>query len=135
MGGMVERIESDGKLIALIIRGTAIPQKTVFATTPESEMQTGLIVFPAGASVAPHRHPSRPRAISTTSELILVRKGRCEVDMFAEDRRLVATRELGKDDLVLLLGCGHGFRMLEDTVLLEVKQGPYSGAADKELLT
>jgi hypothetical protein len=26
---------------------------------------------------------------------------------------------------------GHGFRMLEDTVLLEVKQGPYGGQAEK----
>jgi hypothetical protein len=27
---------------------------------------------------------------------------------------------------------GHGFRVLEDTVLLEIKQGPYPGGAEKE---
>jgi hypothetical protein len=35
-------------------------------------------------------------------------------------------------DVVVLLDGGHGFRMLEDTVLLEIKQGPYSGLGEKE---
>ena len=132
---MLERIEWEGKLIAMIVRGNPTPAKTVFVTTPESEMQVGVVVFPAGGSVAPHRHPPKTRSITTTCEMVFVRKGRCELDFYSDDRRLVATRELGKDDLALMLGCGHGFRMLDDTVLLEVKQGPYGGAGEKELLT
>ena len=45
---------------------------------------------------------------------------------------LIATRELATGDVMLMVGGGHGFRMLEDTVLLEVKQGPYTGVAEKE---
>ena len=45
---------------------------------------------------------------------------------------LVATRELLPGDIMLMVGGGHGFRMLEDTVLLEVKQGPYTGLDEKE---
>ena len=33
---------------------------------------------------------------------------------------------------MLMVGGGHGFRMLEDTVFLEVKQGPYTGLDEKE---
>jgi len=32
-----------------------------------------------------------------------------------------------------MVGGGHGFQIKEDTVLLEIKQGPYLGADDKEL--
>jgi hypothetical protein len=54
------------------------------------------------------------------------------MDIYDDDRRLVATRELRKGDIMLMVGGGHGFRMLEDTVLLEVKQGPYTGLDEKE---
>ena len=58
--------------------------------------------------------------------MIRVRDGSCEVDLYDESRMLVATRELTQGDVVLLVSGGHGFRMLEDTTLLEVKQGASS---------
>ena len=43
----------------------------------------------------------------------------------------VATREITAGDVVLLIGGGHGFRMLENTLFLELKQGPYLGVDEK----
>ena len=54
------------------------------------------------------------------------------MDLYDEERRHVATRELRAGDVILIAAGGHGFRMLEDTVLLEVKQGPYVGLDEKE---
>ena len=59
-------------------------------------------------------------------------KGRCLIDIFNDDHELLATRELFPGDLMLMVGGGHGFRMSEDTVLLEVKQGPYTGIDEKQ---
>jgi hypothetical protein len=67
-----------------------------------------------------------------TQEVIIVRSGRCEIDLYDSDRRHVATRELDTGDVIIIASGGHGFRMLEDTVLLEVKQGPYTGLDEKE---
>ena len=64
--------------------------------------------------------------------MLLVRRGRCEMDVYNEDHELVATRELRAGDLALMIAGGHGFRMQEDTVFLEVKQGPYTGLDEKE---
>jgi hypothetical protein len=61
-----------------------------------------------------------------------VRSGRCEIDLYDTRRRLVATETLERDDVILLVEGGHGLRMASDTVLLEVKQGPYTGLAEKE---
>ena len=60
-----------------------------------------------------------------------MRQGRCILDLYGEDRVLLTSRELVAGDAVLLIEGGHGFRMLEDTVLFEVKQGPYGGVAEK----
>jgi uncharacterized protein YjlB len=68
-----------------------------------------------------------------TGEVLLVRRGRCVVDLYDGDGDVVASRELVRGDVILLTGSGgHAFRMQEDTVLLEVKQGPYTGLAEKE---
>ena len=67
-----------------------------------------------------------------TSEVLILLRGRCEMDVYNDQRELVATRELRQGDLMLMVGGGHGFRMQEDTVFLEVKQGPYTGLDEKE---
>jgi hypothetical protein len=72
------------------------------------------------------------REVHGTSECIVVRKGSCLIDIYDRHKQMLCTRELSTGDIVLLLGGGHGFRMTEDTVLFEVKQGPYVGMADKE---
>jgi hypothetical protein len=33
--------------------------------------------------------------------------------------------------VIVLVSGGHGFEMLEETEMIEVKQGPYTGDADK----
>jgi hypothetical protein len=64
--------------------------------------------------------------------VLLFRSGRCEVDIYTDTKQVVATRALAAGDVVVAVSGGHGFRVLEDLVLLEVKQGPYPGVAEKE---
>ncbi len=64
--------------------------------------------------------------------MLIVKRGRCEIDIYNDARELVATRELRQGDVMLMIAGGHGFRMIEDTILLEVKQGPYTGVDEKE---
>ena len=62
----------------------------------------------------------------------MVRKGRCEIDVFDDQKRIVETLQLASGDVMVMVAGGHGFRMLEDTVLLEIKQGPYIGIEEKQ---
>jgi cupin fold WbuC family metalloprotein len=132
---MTEPITWDGNILAYVIRGTVTQEKTVFPTPPDLELQVGFVVYPAGGVIAPHRHIPITRKINRTCEVIVVRKGRCEVDIYNDDRQVIATRELSTGDLIILVSGGHGFRIVEDTVLLEVKQGPYQGLDEKEQLS
>ena len=128
----VEHITADGTCLAMIVRACFLPDKTTFLTPPEYKQQVGLIVYPEGGEIQRHSHRQLHREIVGTSEVLIVRQGCCEVDFYDDDRQLVATRELNEGDLLLMVAGGHGFRMLEDTVLLEVKQGPYTGVEEKE---
>jgi len=129
---MIEQIAWKGKPLAYIIKADTNPEKTTFLTPPELNLQVGYIVHPAGHAVLPHTHRSLERHIVGTSEVLVVRDGLCEVDIYNDDRQLVATRELGVGAIAIFVHGGHGLRFLKDTVLLEVKQGPYQGMDEKE---
>lgn len=129
----IERIVSEGQTLAYIIRAAMSPSSTTFVTPDEFKQQVGFVVYPAGGVVARHMHLPLERHLVGTSEVIVVRKGHCELDVYDDSRTLVATRDLRLGDVMIMVGGGHGFRMLEDTVLLEVKQGPYTGLVEKEL--
>ena len=122
-----------GQPLAYIIRAAEAPSQTTFLTPPDFKQQVGFVVYPAGGVIARHAHLPIERRLSGTSEVIIVRSGRCELDVYDDGRALVATRELRTGDVMLMVGGGHGFRMLEDTILLEVKQGPYTGLQEKVL--
>jgi mannose-6-phosphate isomerase-like protein (cupin superfamily) len=127
-----EIIASDGKPLAYIIRAAVMPDRTTFLTPDDFKQQVGFVVYPAGGEIVRHVHRPLERHLIGTSEVLIVRKGRAEIDVYNDARTLVATRELREGDIMLMVGGGHGFRILEDTVFLEVKQGPYTGVDEKE---
>jgi len=122
----------DGTVLAYFVTVRAMPDQTRFLTPGECNLQVGQVVYRAGGEIARHVHLPLERHIIGTTEVLLVQQGRCEVDVFTQDRQLVTTRELAEGDMVIAVAGGHGFRVLEDLVLLEIKQGPYPGGAEKE---
>lgn len=128
----VERFEWNGRPLAYIIRATYRPAHTSFVTPSELELQLGFVVYPAGAEILRHVHRPIQRHLQVTSEVLVVKSGECWIDIYNDDRQLVASRQLHPGDVMLMVGGGHGFRMTENTVLLEIKQGPYTGIDEKE---
>ncbi len=130
----VEFITSDDKVLAsIIVRADYKPSETSFITGPNLPQQVGFVVYPPGGVIKRHVHKELSRQIVGTSEALMVRQGCLEIDIFDQQRHLLATRELHAGDFVLMVSGGHGFRVLEEAILLEVKLGPYSGPEEKEL--
>jgi hypothetical protein len=127
-----EIIAKDGAELCYIIRDELAPDTTTFVTPPHFKQQVGFVAYPAGGEVQRHLHLPLERHLVGTSEALVVRRGRCILDVYDDAKELVASREVKTGDLVLMVGGGHGFRMLEDTLLLEVKQGPYLECDEKE---
>jgi len=128
----VEEIRARGRLLAMVVSKTVAPDETSFLTEESLPVQLGFIVYPQGGEVRRHVHRPLERSLIGTSEVLLVRSGACEIDVYDEERALVATRRLTTGDVVVMLAGGHGFRMFDDTTFLEIKQGPYTGLDEKE---
>jgi uncharacterized protein with PhoU and TrkA domain len=128
----IEQISWNGQVLAMIVRSEINPERTVFVTPEHFNLQLGFVVYAAGKEVPRHTHRVIERHIEGTSEILFIKKGRCLMDIYDNKQNLVTTRELKQGDVLLMIGGGHGFRMLEDTILVEIKQGPYTGIEEKE---
>lgn len=131
MMAFVENINVDGAVAAIIIKADYSSEGIEFFTPREFSQQLGYMKRPKGHIIDPHVHLEVERLVVMTSEVLLLKSGRVRVDFYNHDELLVDSRILEKGDLLLLATGGHGFEMLEDSELLEIKQGPYNPDHDK----
>jgi hypothetical protein len=129
---LIEIVSWQDQPLTYIIRSHLMPDRTTFLTPPAFKQQVGFVVYARGGEVAKHLHLPLERRLIGTSEVLVVRKGRCLIDVYNDEHALVATKEVQAGDVLLMVAGGHGFRMLEDTVFLEIKQGPYLDVEEKE---
>jgi hypothetical protein len=118
---------------AIVIRGTAKAEGIEFYSPEDFPQQIGLMSRPKGYVVPGHVHNEVLRQVTLTQEVLMIRSGRCEVTLLNLNSEQIHI-ELIKGDVILLASGGHSIRMLDDTEILEVKQGPYLGPDDKTFL-
>jgi mannose-6-phosphate isomerase-like protein (cupin superfamily) len=128
---MIERVESDGVVLGIILRNRAMEPGIQFFTPGDYSQQLACMRHPAGHLIEPHFHNPVPRAVHYTNEALFLRRGRLRVDFYTDTNTYLESRELGPGDVILLVAGGHGFEVLEEIEMVEVKQGPYAGEADK----
>lgn len=134
-GPALDEIRDGEHFIALIIRARYRADGIQFFTDRSFSQQLGYMRRPKGYVIDAHVHNKVHRDVEYTQEVLIVRKGRLRVDLYDHDRRFLADRVLGPGDIILLASGGHGFEMLEEVEMVEVKQGPYSPIDDKTTFT
>jgi hypothetical protein len=67
----------------------------------------------------------------TTTEVILLLKGSLKIDFYNEKRKYLLSKILNEKDIIMLVEGGHGFKVIKDVEMIEVKQGPYNLIKDK----
>ena len=128
---MVETIEHEGVVLAIVVRSSYRRDGIEFFTPAEYSQQLAYMKRPSGYVIAPHVHNAVKREVQFTREVLFIRSGRVRVDLYDDDRRRVRDVVLGAGDVILLARGGHGLEMLEECEMIEVKQGPHVGEADK----
>jgi len=129
---MIEKIKYKKKLLALIVRGKYRNKKGItFFTPDEATQQFGYIKHNKGHLIKPHLHKKRVSKILYTSEVILLFKGILRVDFYNDLKKYLFSKVLKKGDIIMLVHGGHGFKVLKDIEMIEVKQGPYDIIMDK----
>jgi mannose-6-phosphate isomerase-like protein (cupin superfamily) len=131
MNNAIERIEAGGKLLAIIIYRNFKKAGIHFFTPDDLSQQLAYMCHPAGKVIAAHVHNPIPREVTYTQEVLLIKQGELRVDFYDTDRSYLHSRILRAGDVILLVAGGHGFEVLEDVEMIEIKQGPHVGEEDK----
>tara|TARA_B100000780_G_scaffold41615_1_gene25871 strand:+ start:70 stop:504 length:435 start_codon:yes stop_codon:yes gene_type:complete len=129
---MIENIIYKKKLLALIVNGKYRKKKGISFFTPnESTQQFGYMKHKKDHIILPHLHKQRATKISYTTEVIILLKGSLRIDFYADLKKYLFSKIINKNDIIMLVSGGHGFKVLKDVEMIEVKQGPYSLSKDK----
>lgn len=128
---LVQEIVCEGQLLAIIISAEFREPGIHFFTPNSLSQQVAYMQHPAGKQIQPHVHNPVPREVNYTQEVLLIKRGSLRVDFYSEQREYLESYLLRAGDIILLIQGGHGFEVLEDLEMIEVKQGPYVGENDK----
>jgi mannose-6-phosphate isomerase-like protein (cupin superfamily) len=127
----IENIVHGLEHIALIIKAEFDEPGIHFFTPKNYSQQVAFMRRPKGHKIAPHIHNLISRQVFYTQEVLVIRYGRVRVNLYSSSKEFIGTRILEVGDIILLCGGGHSFEMLEESSMIEVKQGPYAGEEDK----
>ncbi len=129
---MIEKIIHKNKLFALIVRGKYRKKRGInFFTSINSIQQFGYMKHKKNYVIKPHKHNQRLTKILKTTEVILLLKGSLRVDFYNNKKKYLFSNIINEKDIIMLVHGGHGFKVLKNVEMIEVKQGPYSLASDK----
>ncbi len=128
---MIEKIINGEKILAIIVKEKYHNEGISFFTPDDFSQQLAFMSHPKNKIIEPHVHNRVTREVHFTQEVLFIRKGKLRVDFYDDNQNYLESRILEKGDTILLASGGHGFKVLEELEMFEVKQGPYAGENDK----
>ena len=128
---MIDQINHNQRLLAIIIRSSYHKEGIYFFTPDDFSQQLAYMKRAKDYVIPPHVHNHVLRKVEFTQEVLFIKSGKVRVDFYDDNRNYLESRILGQGDVILLGHGGHGLEMLEESEIIEVKQGPYAGDEDK----
>lgn len=128
---MIEHVIINEKERAIIVKAEYETEGVSFLTPDEYSQQIAIMHHPTGKMIDAHAHTICDRMINDTQEVLVIRDGILRVDFYDADDCYQESRILQKGDVILLVEGSHGFKVLQEVDMIEIKQGPYLGENDK----
>jgi mannose-6-phosphate isomerase-like protein (cupin superfamily) len=129
---MIQKITHKNEVLALIIKNKYIKKKGInFFTNNKLSQQVAYMNHKKGHVIQPHIHKKRLKKIYDTSEVLIILDGTMRVDFYDNKKKYLFNRKLIKNDIIILLKFGHGFKIDKNCKFIEVKQGPFDPKRDK----
>ncbi len=128
----IQQIKKKDRLLAIIISNNHECDGVDFITPGEFSQQVAYMHHPTGKIIEAHVHKIVHRNVMLTQEVLLIKKGKLRVDFYDDYKDYLRSVVLNSGDAILFVSGGHGFKVLEEVEMIEVKQGPYCGDNDKE---
>ncbi len=123
--------DTAGELLAFVIRRNFRGEKYNFLTDNSSGMQVGVSNYSKGDEVKAHSHVEKEKMVRHAQECIVVQEGKMALFLFDRKQNFIAQTVLEAGDVTFQAAGGHAFKVLENTKIIEIKQGPFFGPQDK----
>ncbi len=124
-------LDKNGETLGIILRAEHKEEGIEFFTPDDFPQQLGYMKHKKGHKIKPHLHNKIERTINFTFEVLFIKSGKVKVNFYNLNKEHLTSDVLKGGDVILLAFGGHGFEILEDAEIIEVKQGPYVGDDDK----
>jgi len=131
----IEYIKDKEQILAIVISHRFNEKGIHFFTPNEFSQQLAYMNHPKGKVIQPHYHNPVERNVVYTQEVLIIKKGKLKVDFYDDSQVHLQSIVIEEGDIILLASGGHGFEVMEDLEMIEVKQGPYKGDEDKTRFT
>lgn len=128
---MLKEIKFGEVIFAIIVSSKFEKDGIEFFTPNDFSQQLAYMKRPKDYVIAPHVHNAVRREVLFTKEVLFIKSGKVRVDFYDDDKNYLESTIIVGGDVILLAFGGHGFEMLEESEIIEVKQGPYAGEMDK----
>jgi len=128
---MIQKIINNNEILAIIVRENFKSEGIEFFTPKSFSQQLGYMSRAKGYEIAPHLHNKVERNVQFTNEVLFIKTGKIKVDFYDDNKIFLESQILNKGDFILLVKGGHGFQMIENSEIIEIKQGPYIDDNDK----
>ena len=127
----LDKITHLDQTLAIILRSEYKDDGIKFFTPDNFSQQLGYMKHKKGHKIVPHLHNKVSREVSYTFEVLFIKSGKVKVNFYDGNKTYINSNILNQGDVILLAYGGHGFEIMEDSEMIEVKQGPYLGEDDK----
>ena len=137
MKNSIISIKHNKVLYALIIKQKRrfVKKGVDFVTEDKNLLQLGFLNHNKNHKIKSHIHLKKTRIINFCTEILLIEKGKVKVKFYdLTKKNLKKDKILNKGDIIILFQGGHGFEILEQTKIIEIKQGPYIEGKDKKII-
>ncbi|MDP6703953.1 MAG: hypothetical protein QF775_00530 [archaeon] len=114
------------------IKISSLSEKTSPITDEKEPLQVVTLKHPKEAYLVAHTHTPQERTTAKLQECLIVKKGRIKIDLYGPNKVMFREIELSEGEMFILQNGGYGIHMLEDSEVIEVKNGPF--IEDKEMI-
>lgn len=127
---MDNKIMVDGELYAVLACAKDVKEGTEWFGEKYEPLQASRMQYSAGSEFRIHKHILNPRTIKFTQEAFIVIKGKIEVGIYDDNCVMIGRLEAWEGEAIFVYRGGHGVKILEDSLLYEVKAGQFSAVSE-----
>lgn len=119
----MEKITHDNTLVAVRIKKF----KTGIASLSDSDQPLQVLIHnrKKGSHTKAHLHKPIQRITQTLQECLIILKGKIKIDFYTPDKKIFKSMYAYEDEVIIFVSGGHAVHVLDDSEIVEVKNGPF----------